>query len=123
MGADVTSDPMSGEGPQVTRSLGTNPAVLMKPESGGWRVACTCGEFGWWQINNPGPAEWRTIEQHAETCAEFIANAHHQIDGIGVLLGHVPAEVRQLLRDLLDTPAAGTVMRWLADLEEEANGD
>lgn len=97
-------------------------AVLVSRDNGGWRVACTCGDFGWWQINDLQRPEFLAIEQHGSVCPLFISEAHHQIDGLAVILGQpVPEPVRQLLRDLLDTPAAGFVMRWLADLEDRAD--
>lgn len=95
-------------------------AVMVSRDNGGWRVACTCGDFGWWQINDLQRPEFIAIERHGVVCHLFINEAHHQIDGLGILLGGpVPDQIRALLHDLLGGPAAGDVMRWLSQLEDD----
>jgi hypothetical protein len=49
--------------------------------------------------------------------------AAHLIDGLGVILGPIPVELRDLLRDLLATDALPVILSRLLEWEGAANGD
>lgn len=91
---------IASDGPVVALSR-TDPAT----------ASCTCG----WSAG--GRDIVRLVENHADVCIEFVAHRFAMLDALSDLVGHVPAEVMDMLEALACEPGAGhRVGRHLANL-------
>jgi hypothetical protein len=100
----VTSGPMPVEGSPGQRSRGTQQRCDV------------CGR----RPQDPWPHHGYLCGH----CDDYSTRqaAHHLIDGLGVILGPVPVEIRGLLRELLDTDALPIILMRLLEWEDAANG-
>lgn len=99
------------------------PFVVVSPDGvhpGGLVAVCSCG----WRAEQL-PDDGTTVELHAAHCTLFREWADERIDDLPYTLGvHVPAQVLDLLHQLVDLPAALlTINRWLADLDDRDEFD
>lgn len=104
-------------------TLAIEPSVSLEPVAenpDASRAVCVCGtEF---VAPTPQAAQW--AELHALRCPRFLTWAHERIDNLGYTLGYyIPAQVLDLLHQLLDYPAAAQVMPWLYGIENRPEAD
>jgi hypothetical protein len=101
-----------------------DPSIALEPhpEHAGESIArCVCGTSCWGRTDRA--AEW--AEVHALQCSRFREWARERVDNLGYTLGYyIPAQVTDLLHQLLGEPrAAAVVMPWLIGIENRPEFD
>lgn len=105
-------------------TLAAEPCVVLEPVAenpDASRARCVCGS----EFTAPTADAAMWAEAHALRCPRFLTWAHERIDNLGYTLGYyIPAQVLDLLHQLLGQPAAASlVMPWLVGIEDRPEAD
>ena len=105
-------------------TLAPDPSVSLEPVAenpDASRARCVCGTS--FTAPTSDAAYW--AEVHALQCSRFRTWAHERVDNLGYTLGYyIPAQVLDLLHQLLNQPAAASlVMPWLVGIEDRPEVD
>lgn len=108
--------------PPMTLAQEPSIALVPVPELGLTRASCVCGRSSE-ALTTTEAAEW--AELHSLRCPVFLTWARERVDNLGYTLGYyIPAQVVDLLHQLVDLPAAMVYLGpWLVDIENRPEVD